>query len=603
MLDTAGRVASWNVGVEHLHGYQASQILGQHFSRFYTAEDLSSGKPARELEAAIATGRCAGEGWRIRRDGTQFWAHAVITTLCDKSGKLRGFALTTRDISDHGRADETLRSVLDHVIDGIITIDEKGTVQSFNPAAEKIFGYRAAEVVGHNVNMLMPEPYHGEHDGYIANYDRTGQPKIIGIGREVIGRRSDGSTFPMDLAVSKFQLQEGRFYTGIIRDITERKRLEQELRRRLTELAETDRRKDEFLAMLAHELRNPLAAISNAVQLTGRFGDPEQSEWSVKVINRQIKHLARLIDDLLDVSRITRGKIQLRKETVDAAAIFRDVIESVRPVMDERQHVLTVSITAGALWLNADPTRLEQILANLLHNAAKYTDNGGHIWFSAEQDGRDVVIKVKDTGIGIPPEKLAQMFELFAQGDRSLARPEGGLGIGLTLARSLTEMHGGSLSAKSDGPGKGTEFTVRLPASSSPGAAPETEGQRRPHGNGSRVMVVDDNVELAVGLARLLKLLGHDVQMAHDGPTALDAARSFRPEVVLLDIGLPGLDGYQVAEQLRREGCGRNARIIAITGYGHEEDRRRSREAGFDHHLVKPIDFKSLVTVLADSAA
>jgi PAS domain S-box-containing protein len=603
MLDAAGQVASWNAGVEHLQGYQAREILGQHFSRFYKAEDIASGKPAHDLEAAIAAGRSEAEGWRIRKDGTPFWAHAVLTTLCDRSGMLRGFALTTRDISDRRRADETLRSVLDHVIDGIITIDEQGTVQSFNPASERIFGYQAAEVVGHNVSMLMPEPFHSEHDGYIANYNCTGQPKIIGIGREVTGRRSDGSTFPMDLAVSEFRLHERRFYTGIIRDITDRKRLEQELRRRLTELAETDRRKDEFLAMLAHELRNPLAAISNAVQLTGRFGDPEQSEWSVKVINRQVKHLARLIDDLLDVSRITRGKIQLRKETVDAAAIFRNVVDSVRPLMAERQHVLTLSITPGYLWLEADPTRLEQILSNLLNNAAKYTENGGHIRLSAERDGNDIVVKVRDTGIGIAPEKLPQMFELFAQGDRSLARLEGGLGIGLTLARSLTEMHGGSLSAKSDGPGTGTEFTVRLPASNSPGVGADQEVLPGPRGIGTRVMVVDDNVELALGLARLLKLLGHDVRMAHDGPTALEAARAFQPEVVLLDIGLPGLDGYQVAAQLRKEGCGSTTRIIAITGYGHEEDRRRSREAGFDHHLVKPIDFKSLVTLLAQSAA
>ena len=407
----------------------------------------------------------------------------------------------------------------------------------------------------------------------------------------------------MDLAVSEFRLNERRFFTGIVRDITERKRLEQELRSRLAELAENDRRKDEFLAMLAHELRNPLAAISTAVQLTAPFGDSEQSEWSMEVINRQIKHLARLIDDLLDVSRITRGKIRLRKETVDIAPILKSAVETVRSLLDERKHELTMAVTPGTLRLEADPTRLEQILSNLLSNAAKYTDNGGHIWLSADREGHDIVIRVRDTGIGLAPEKLPQIFELFVQGDRSLARSEGGLGIGLTLVRSLTEMHGGSVTAASEGPGKGSEFTIRLSAA----VRPETSaGQAEPPGPGevhSRVLVVDDNLDLARGLARLLKLIGHEVRMVHDGPSALEAARSFRPDVVLLDIGLPGMDGFHVARLLRAEDCGRDARIIAISGYGHEEDRRRSREAGFDHYLVKPIDYRSLVPLLAEPLA
>ena len=257
------------------------------------------------------------------------------------------------------------------------------------------------------------------------------------------------------------------------------------------------------------------------------------------------------------------------------------------------------------MWVDADSTRLEQILTNLLNNAVKYTDGGGQIWLTAFREEGEVVIRVRDTGIGIPAEKLSQIFELFAQGDRSLARQEGGLGIGLTLARSLAELHGGSLGATSDGPDKGSVFMVRLPAAERPSVLsnPDRLPGGSAWGSGSRVMVVDDNLELALGLARLLKLLGHDVKMAHDGPTALEAARSFQPEVVLLDIGLPGLDGYQVATILRQECCGRRPRIIAITGYGHEEDRRRSREAGFDYHLVKPIEFRSLVTLLADTTA
>jgi CheY-like chemotaxis protein len=402
----------------------------------------------------------------------------------------------------------------------------------------------------------------------------------------------------MELAVSEFHLGARRFFTGIVRDITQRKQLEQELQRRLCELAEAGQRKDEFLAMLAHELRNPLASLANAVQLMTDVEDREQTQWSLGVMNRQIRHLARLIDDLLDVSRITRGKIQLRKEIVDIAPIIKSAVETVQPLLHVRKHELTVSTTSGTLWLDADPTRLEQILSNLLNNAAKYTDNGGQIWLTAEQEGKDIVIKVRDTGIGIAPEKLPQMFELFAQGNPSLARSEGGLGIGLTLARSLAEMHGGTVVAQSEGPGQGSEFTVRLPAAAKPEAKDGDVGWSRSGRCTLRVLIIDDNVDMARGLARLIKLLGHEVHVVHDGPTGLEAARSFQPQVVLLDLGLPGLNGYEVAQGLRKEGCGKDARIIAITGYGREEDCTRCLDAGFDSHLVKPVEFRELVSLL-----
>jgi signal transduction histidine kinase/ActR/RegA family two-component response regulator len=450
--------------------------------------------------------------------------------------------------------------------------------------------------------MLMPEPHHSGHDGYLANYFRTHQSKIIGIGREVEGVRSDGSIFPMELAVSEFNLAGRRYFTGIIRDITERQRLERELHKRVAELDETGHRKDEFLAMLAHELRNPLAAIITAVQLSTMSGVQDQINWSMEVINRQVKHLTRLIDDLLDVSRITRGKVELRKEKIDAYPVINGALEAIRPLIKQRNHELIVSLQAG-LRLDADPTRLEQILVNLLANAAKYTESGGTIWFTAGHEGNDIVIKVRDTGIGIPPEKLPQMFELFAQGDRSLARSEGGLGIGLTLVRSLAEMHGGSVTATSEGPGKGSEFMVRLPAVAAraeeiprlPAKTPQANAHR------ARILIVDDNVDMVRGLVRLLELLGHDVQTAYDGPTAVEAARVHRPEFVLLDLGLPGMDGYQVATRLRQEQGSQDAVIIAVTGYGQEDDRCRSREAGFDHHLVKPIDHNVLVTLISQS--
>jgi len=366
------------------------------------------------------------------------------------------------------------------------------------------------------------------------------------------------------------------------------------------ELREKDRRKDEFLAMLAHELRNPLAAINNAVQLSTMSMLQDQIEWSMDVISRQIKHLARLIDDLLDVSRITRGKIELRKENIDATPVLNSAAETTGRLIEERNHELIVSFRPG-LRLEADPVRLEQIIVNLLTNAAKYTENGGRIWLSANREGREVVIKVKDTGVGIPPEKIPQMFELFTQGDRTLARSEGGLGIGLTLVRSLAEMHGGTVTATSEGPGKGSEFIVRLPAAGAPPKASAISPGNSPQAGKqpSRILVVDDNVDTVRGLARLLKLLGHEVETAYDGPSALEVAPIFKPEYVLLDIGLPGMDGYQVASRLREEEVLQHTVIIAISGYGQDDDRRRTREAGFDHHLVKPVNHDSLMALLS----
>jgi PAS domain S-box-containing protein len=609
MLDPTGLVVTWNTGAEHIKGYRAAEAIGKHFSLFYPAEDVASGKPERELEIAAAEGRLEENGWRVRKDGSRFWANVVVTALHNEAGELIGFAKVIRDMTERRagedalrESEERMRSVVNHVIDGIITIDERGLVESFNPAAEKTFGYPAEQVVGRNVNMLMPEPHHSRHDGYITNYSRTQKPKIIGIGREVEGLRSDGSIFPMELAVSEFSLAGRRYFTGIVRDITERKRLERELHRRVAELDETGHRKDEFLAMLAHELRNPLAAITTAVQLSTMSSVQDQINSGMEVINRQVKHLTRLIDDLLDVSRITRGKVQLRKERIDAFPVINGALEAIRPLIKQRNHELVVSLRPG-LRLDADPTRLEQILVNLLTNAAKYTESGGTIWFTAGHGGNDIVIKVRDTGIGIPPEKLPQMFELFAQGDRSLARSEGGLGIGLTLVRSLAEMHGGSVTATSEGPGKGSEFIVRLPAVATCAEViprlPAKTSQAIAHR--ARILVVDDNVDMVRALVRLLELLGHDVQTAYDGPTAIETARVHRPEFVLLDLGLPGMDGYQVATRLRQEQGSQDAVIIAVTGYGQEDDRGRSREAGFDHHLVKPIDHNVLVTLISQS--
>ncbi len=369
------------------------------------------------------------------------------------------------------------------------------------------------------------------------------------------------------------------------------------------ELRGNDQRKDEFLAMLAHELRNPLAAIGNAVSVTTLGGVQEHIEWSMDVIARQMKHLTRLIDDLMDVSRISRGKIELRRDIHELTPILDSAAATARPLIEERKHRLELDIDRGNLWANVDPTRLEQVVVNLLNNAAKYSENGGHIHLSARVEGGEVVLSVKDHGVGIPPEKLPEMFELFAQGDRTLARSEGGLGIGLTVVKKLVEMHGGNIAATSGGKGTGSEFTIRLPLAPRPAVKRAKDvsavGSDR---KSARILVVDDNVDTARGMARLLKLLGHEVAIAHSGPEGIEAAREHRPDFVLLDIGLPGMDGYEVASRLRREDCCKDAVIIAISGYGQDEDRRRSKEAGFDHHLIKPLDHDALISLLSVGA-
>jgi signal transduction histidine kinase len=370
-------------------------------------------------------------------------------------------------------------------------------------------------------------------------------------------------------------------------------------RRRAEQLADLDRRKDEFLAMLAHELRNPLAPIRNALHVLSTPGADEASlRQAIDMMGRQVHTLVRLVDDLLDVSRITRGKIQLRKEPADLGAVLGRAVETARPLIESNRHALTVALPAEPIKLQADATRLEQVFANLLNNAAKYTERGGRISLAAERSGGEAVVRVRDNGFGIPADLLPRVFELFTQADRTLDRAEGGLGIGLTLVRSLVEMHGGTVQAFSDGPGKGSEFVVHLPVLPRSQVLIDPPPPATENGVASRVLVVDDNRDSADSLAVLVRLWGHEARTAHEGLSAVKAARAYRPEAVLLDIGLPGLDGYEVARQLRRD-LGHEVLLVALTGYGQDEDRRKSREAGFDHHLVKPADPNDLRRLLA----
>ncbi len=372
------------------------------------------------------------------------------------------------------------------------------------------------------------------------------------------------------------------------------------------ELREADRRKDEFLATLAHELRNPLAPIRNALQILKMPRvDAATAQEVREVMERQVDQLVRLVDDLLDVSRVMRGKVELRQEPVELASVIARGVETAMPLIDVQGHELSVSIPTDSLMLDADPVRLAQVIGNLLTNAAKYTEASGRIWLTAERDDGHVSLRVRDTGIGIAADMLPNVFDLFVQVDRAAARSQGGLGIGLTLVKNLIEMHGGTVDAKSAGLGKGSEFIVRLPLSQ---VEPQKESDNDRDGQpqldfsspGHRLLVVDDNEDAANSLAVLLRLKGHQVKVAHHGRAALEIAQNYRPDMIFLDIGMPGMDGYEVARRLRQHPDLKNVVLAALTGWGQQEDRRRSAEAGFDHHLVKPPEPKVVESLLGD---
>jgi len=385
--------------------------------------------------------------------------------------------------------------------------------------------------------------------------------------------------------------------------LAEMTRLRDLLQQRTQELTETDRQKDAFLATLAHELRNPLAPIRNAVHILQLKSPPEpELHWGLDVIERQLQQMTRLIDDLLDLSRITRNQLDLHKERLDLGEVLQAAVETSRPLIEASGPAFVVTLPPEPIALDADPIRLAQVIANLLNNAAKYTKRGGHICLSAERQGSEAVVTVRDTGIGISAEMLPRIFEMFTQGKRSWEHAQSGLGIGLTLAKRIVELHAGTITAHSDGPGQGSTFIVRLPAvhEASPVRRRASRKRERTAAAASRrILVVEDERISAASLERLLQLEGHEIRTACDGLEAVSVADEFQPDVVLLDIGLPKLNGYEVAQRIRQQPWGRGLVLIALTGWGQETDRRRSQEAGFDHHLVKPVDPAALLQLLA----
>jgi PAS domain S-box-containing protein len=869
LLDAGGHVSSWNPGAERIKGYKADEVLGQHFSRFYSADDVRAGKPARALAVAEDQGRYEEEGWRLRKDGSRYWASVLITALHDEAGNLRGFSKITRDISLRKEAEETarrlfqeqtareaaeanaealrnerewLRVTLLSIGDAVLAADAQGRVTLMNPVAGTLTGWAPDEARGRpmaEVFRITNEQTGRPAEDPVARVLREGA--VIGLANHTVLTARDGTVRPIDDSAApitdshgrvlgvvlvfhdvtdkrasenalrrseerlrlivehspaavamldrdvrylywsrrwitdfgladedlrgrthydvfpglparwievhrrclagateradedhfvgpdgreewlrwevqpwrddrgeiggllifsevitarrnaelarreveerlrgifeqtaagialcdldgRFELVNRRFgeLTGrpaeelyalgiqdvthpddrakgpswlagqapgtaetrylcpdgsevwvsssvsvvhrpdgepahalaVVIDISDRKRIELENARLYHELQEADRRKDEFLATLAHELRNPLAPIRNSLHILRACGvDGRLAQQATDMMARQVDHIVRLVDDLLEVSRVVRGKIELRPERLELAAIVRRAAEMAQPALDAQGQELVLSLPDRPVYVRGDAVRLTQVLNNLLNNAAKYSNHAGRVWLEVEPAGDQVETRVRDSGVGIPAELLGRVFDLFVQGDRTLARSQGGLGIGLTLVRKLVELHGGSVTARSAGPGRGSEFVVRLPtlpegdpAAAGPAGVPNGQHSRL------RVLVVDDNVDAAESLAVMIRLWGHEVHLAHDGRSALAAAAALRPDVVLLDIGMPGMDGYEVARRLRQDPDLGAAVMVAVTGWGQEDDRRRSHEAGFTFHLTKPVD-------------
>jgi signal transduction histidine kinase/ActR/RegA family two-component response regulator len=504
---------------------------------------------------------------------------------------------------------------LDSVGDwGVLTTDADLAIIGLNRWLERHIGRPAAAFLGRPLFDVFPNMVARKLDRYYQ--------QALGGQTVLLSQRLHKYLLPLPppTAEERFEfmqqtvrivpLVDGAVVCGtvtVVEDVTERVAYETELRERVEALREADRRKDEFLAMLAHELRNPLAPISNAVHLIRLAGSNESMRSNANdMIERQVAQLIRLVDDLLDVSRVSRGKIMLQKMVLDLAAVVHQAVETSRPLIDSRRHHLALTLPPAPVRVEGDFVRLSQVVSNLLNNAAKYTDEGGEIWLTLEKEGpgaagaREAVIRVRDNGRGIDPSALKILFDLFYQVGHNLDRSEGGLGIGLSLVKSLVEMHGGSVQARSQGRGRGSEFTVHLPLLQEiPPAAPAVAPAPAPAVRPSRILVVDDNRDSAETMALLLKMDGHEVWTAYDGEKAVEVAERERPTVILLDIGLPKLNGYQTCQAIRGAGL-KDTLLIAMSGYGQEEDRRLSQEACFDAHLVKPVDLAALRQLLAE---
>jgi len=731
--DARGGVVLINPVAESLTGWMQREAVGQSLDAIFRIVDEVTRKPAENpIARVLTTGATAGLANHtvlVARDGTERAIDDSAAPIRDSNGRTVGCVLVFRDVTDRRRLEvdnaeryrtaRLLASIVESSDDAIVGKSLDGIIQSWNAAAERIFGYDAEEAVGRHITLVIPPDRVAEEDHIIGRLRRGERVDHF----ETVRMRKDGSHVEVSLTISPIHDVDGRVIgaSKVARDITAKKQAEELLReneerlriametgkigvwewdipadhvtmtdslhaihgiskedfgataeafaelvhpddrelvskamdrslnqeapyelefrvvkpggeviwiftnaivmrrdgrpvrmigasmditeRKRTEeaLKTADRRKDEFLAILAHELRNPLAPIRNASQvLLMKASSDADTKWSREVIGRQVHHMARLLDDLLDVSRIALNRFELRKERIELAEIIRNAVDTSRPLMDAGRHDLVVDLPRNPVHVHGDPVRMAQVFSNLLNNAAKYTETGGHIRLSVEPREGEILVSVKDDGIGISAEALPRIFDMFSQAKPALERSQGGLGIGLALARGLVELHGGRIDVHSAGPGTGSEFIVRLPLAieDAAEAGPSDDRGAQVAAKKRRLLIVDDLKDSADSLAMLLELMGHEVHTAYNGEDAVAAAVKYEPEVILLDIGMPKVNGYDTCRLLRQRLSGRHVFVIALTGWGQEDDRARSREAGFDRHIVKPVEAENLSRLL-----
>ncbi len=600
--DAEGRVTFLNGVAETLTGWTQAEAMGRPLPDVFQIVNEATRQPVenpalRTLREGMITG-LANHTILIHRDGTERPIDDSAAPMRDEGGVLLGAVLVFRDVTERRRAEEVraqLAAIVESSEDAIISKTLDGVIRSWNGGAAHLLGYTAAEAVGQPITLIVPPEYIDEERSILDRLRRGERVEHF----ETVRVTKDGRRIDVSLTISPLRDGAGRI-TGaskVARDITQRKRVEEERR-------EADRRKDEFLAMLAHELRNPLAPLRNGIQVMRlAAGNPSAVAQARGMMERQLGHMVRLIDDLLDISRINRNKMELRRARVLLADVISSAVETARPLIDANGHTLAVSLPPEPIFLDADLTRLSQVFGNLLTNSAKYTERGGRIWLTAERRGENVFVSVRDNGIGIPAESLGSIFDMFSQVDRSLERSTGGLGIGLALVKGLSEMHGGTVTAESGGPGRGSTFTVKLPGVSdrqdATAAASSAVGET-PVETRCRVLVVDDNRDGADSLAMMLGLMNNEVRTANNGVEAVKLAESFRPQVILMDVGMPQMNGYEAARLIRKQPWGQSITIIALTGWGQEDDKTRSQEAGCDGHLVKPVSLPDLEKILGE---
>lgn len=594
----------WSRELEALAGYAEGRFAhapGGFFELIHPGDLIALNEA---VDRAVESGDDYVAEFRFRHaSGDWCWMEGRGRATYDRHGEplmIYGLGI---DVTERKEAQTVLlrqAAIFEHLSDAIVITDLKGNITDFNVGGERMLGYRTHEILGRPVAM-----FHPPEDALRIRREALAALATDGTWRsELTFVRRDGTRGVCETVVKPLANARGDIYgaVSVNRDITERRRAEQQLQHLNLELSKADRRKDEFLATLAHELRNPLAPMRNVLEILRLkdFADPQLS-WSRDVFDRQLQHMTHLVDDLLEVSRITQGKLELRKQRLELARAMQAAMEAARPTVQASSHHLSVTLPREPLYLDADPTRLAQMILNLLNNAAKYTPPGGDISLAAERDGDEAVITVRDSGIGIPSEHLTSVFEMFSQLAPALERSQGGLGIGLALVRGLAELHGGTVAAFSGGPGNGSEFVIRLPlcrtvAASTDNAPPET-----PHVAGLRIAIVDDNADAADSLAMVLELEGHQVATASDGVAGLELVGKFAPQVVILDIGLPLLNGYEVARRVRSDHRDADILLIAVTGWGQQQDKKTAEAAGFDHHFTKPVDPRELQRVLSQS--